>query len=222
MVTRLRRDEVRDSEGFALRGTPEPGPRQIPEAQFRRFEGYMAEIFAAFGMELATPSTVDTPRRFVRALFDATQGYDGDPKLLTTFGAECLQADDCGFSQVIEGPIRFYALCEHHALPFHGHAFVAYIPDDRIIGISKLTRVVRLFARRFTVQERVGQQIASALDAALAPRGVAVYLEAHHLCTEMRGVREDATLTRTTVWRGAYDADPALRAEFLAACGSSR
>jgi GTP cyclohydrolase I len=218
----MRLDAMRDIEELALSGTPEPGPRQIPESQFRRFEGYMAEIFAAFGMEMATQSTVDTPRRFVRALFEATQGYDGDPKLLTTFGAECQEADDCGFSQVIEGPIRFYALCEHHALPFHGRAFVAYIPDDRIIGISKLTRLVRLFARRFTVQERVGQQIASALDAALAPRGVAVFLEAHHLCTEMRGVREDATLTRTTVWRGAYDAVPALRAELLAACGLSR
>lgn len=222
MVTRMRLDEMRDIDGLAQPGTREPGPRQIPEAQFRRFEGYMAEIFAAFGMELATPATAETPRRFVRALFDATQGYDGDPKLLTTFDAECLDAGDCGFSQVIEGPIQFYALCEHHALPFYGHAHVGYIPDDRIIGISKLTRLVRLFARRFTVQERVGQQIVSGLEAAVAPRGAAVYLEAHHLCTEMRGVREDATLTRTTVWRGAYDADPALRAEFLAACGLPR
>jgi GTP cyclohydrolase I len=122
-------------------------------------------------------------------------------------------------SQVIEGPIPFYALCEHHALPFHGHAFVGYTAGAQIIGISKLIRLVRLFARRFTVQERIGQQIAEAIDHLLQPYGVAVYLEANHLCTQMRGVRESAPLTRTTHWRGEYQADAALRAEFLAACG---
>jgi len=120
---------------------------------------------------------------------------------------------------VIEGPIPFFALCEHHALPFHGRAFVGYTARDQIIGISKLIRLVRLFARRFTVQERIGQQVADALEAMLEPHGVAVYLEASHLCTQMRGVREEASTTRTTVWRGDFAADPALRAEFLSFCG---
>jgi GTP cyclohydrolase I len=120
---------------------------------------------------------------------------------------------------VVEGPIPFYALCEHHALPFYGQAYVGYIPHERIVGISKLTRVVRLFARRFTVQERLVRQVADALETMLRPHGVAVYLEARHLCTEMRGVRETSTMTRTSAWRGAYDADAALRAEFLAQCG---
>ena len=93
-------------------------------------------------------------------------------------------------------------LCEHHALPFYGSAYVGYIAHEHIIGISKLTRLVRLFAKRFTVQERIGQQIADTLDAMLHPHGVAVYLEAHHLCTQMRGVREISPLTRTTFWRG--------------------
>ena len=144
----------------------------------------------------------------MRALLDATAGYEGDPKLLTVFETECRGGPDCRLSQVIEGPIQFYALCEHHALPFYGHAYVGYIAHERIIGISKLTRLVRLFARRFTVQERVGQQIADALDAMLAPHGVAVYLEAHHLCTQMRGVQEASPLTRTTFWRGEYDGQP--------------
>ncbi len=122
-------------------------------------------------------------------------------------------------SQVIEGPIPFYSLCEHHALPFFGRAYVGYIAHEHIIGISKLTRLVRLFARRFTVQERVGQEIAEALETMLQPHGVAVYLEAHHLCTEMRGVRETAPMTRTTFWRGHYETDPALRAEFFTASG---
>jgi GTP cyclohydrolase I len=196
--------------------------RQVSEEQLRRFEGYAAEMFAAFGMDLDTPATADTPRRFVRALLDATAGYEGDPKLLTVFETECHGGPDCRLSQVIEGPIQFYALCEHHALPFHGHAYVGYIAHERIIGISKLTRLVRLFARRFTVQERVGQQIADALERMLEPHGVAIYLEAHHLCTQMRGVQESSPLTRTTFWRGEYETNPALRSEFLAACGLQR
>ncbi len=196
--------------------------RHVSEDDFRRFEGYAAEIFAAFGLDLNTPATVDTPHRFVRALYDATAGYDGDPKLLRIFTTECRGGPDCRLSQVIEGPITFYALCEHHALPFFGHAYVGYIAHEHIIGISKLTRLVRLFAQRFSVQERIGQQVADTLEAMLEPHGVAVYLEAHHLCTQMRGVRESSPLTRTTFWRGAYDANPDLRAEFFDACGLRR
>jgi GTP cyclohydrolase I len=123
---------------------------------------------------------------------------------------------------VLEGPIPFFALCEHHALPFFGKAYVGYIAHENIIGISKLTRLVRLFARRFSVQERIGQQIADTLETMLHPHGVAVFLEANHLCMEMRGVRETASITRSTVWRGHYAEDPALRAEFFAACGLQR
>ncbi|HSD84299.1 MAG TPA: GTP cyclohydrolase I [Anaerolineae bacterium] len=193
--------------------------RQIPEELLQKFEGYVAEIFTSMGLNLNTPATIDTPRRFVRALYDSTEGYDGDPKLLTVFHTECRGGPDCRLSQVVEGPIQFFALCEHHALPFHGRAFVGYIAHENIIGISKLTRLVRLFAKRFTVQERVGQQIADTLQAMLQPHGVAVYLEAHHLCTQMRGVREAAPLTRTTFWRGEYENNPDLRAEFFKACG---
>lgn len=196
--------------------------RQISEAQLRKFEGFMAEILTAFGMELNTPATGETPRRFIRALFDITDGYDGDPKLLKVFATECRGGPDCRLSQVIEGPVHFFALCEHHALPFYGDAYVGYIAHEHIIGLSKLTRLVRLFAKRFTVQERIGQQIADTLETMLQPHGVAVYLEAHHLCTEMRGVRELSPMTRTTFWRGAYDTNPALRAEFYVACGLQR
>lgn len=196
--------------------------RQASEAQLRKFEGFMAEILTAFGMELNTPATGETPRRFIRALFDITDGYDVDPKLLTVFDTECRGGPDCRLSQVIEGPVHFFALCEHHALPFYGDAYVSYIAHEHIIGLSKLTRLVRLFAKRFTVQERIGQQIADTLETMLQPHGVAVYLEAHHLCTEMRGVRELSPLTRTTFWRGAYDTHPELRAEFYVACGLQR
>lgn len=194
--------------------------RHIAEEQMRKYEGYMAEILTALGLDLDTPPTHKTPQRYIRALYDMTEGYDGDPKLLTVFETECRGGSDCRLSQVIEGPIHLFGLCEHHALPFYGHAYVGYIPHEHIIGISKLTRLVRLFAKRFTVQERIGQQIADTLEAMLQPHGVAVYLEAHHLCTQMRGVREIAPTTRTTFWRGVYDNDADLRAEFLTVCGA--
>jgi len=189
--------------------------RQISAEQQQKFEGYASEILTALGMDLNTPATRDTPRRYIQALFDATEGYDGDPKLLKTFDTECRGEPDCRLSQVIEGPIQFFSLCEHHVFPFFGEAYVGYIAHEQIIGISKLTRLVRLFAKRFAVQERIGQQIADTLEAMLHPHGVAVYLEAHHLCVEMRGVREMAPLTRTTVWRGFYADDPSLRNEFF-------
>jgi GTP cyclohydrolase IA len=184
-------------------------PRRLTEADWQRFEGYMAEIFTAFGMEPDTPGTRETPERFLRALYDATAGYDGDPKLRTSFPTEGRNG------LILEGPIAFFALCEHHALPFHGVAHVAYVAGDEIIGISKLTRLVRLYARRFTVQERLGEQIADGLVDLVAPLGVAVHLDAAHLCTQMRGVAEEGSRTVTTFWRGAFDEDPDLRREFL-------
>jgi GTP cyclohydrolase I len=171
-------------------------PCVIAPEQWQQFEGYAAEIFEAFGMDLDTPGTLTTPKRYLRALFDATSGYEGDPKLLTAFPTECHDGPDCSLSQVIEGPIEAH---------------------EEIIGISKLTRLVRLFARRFTVQERVGVQIADELVRVLQPHGVAVHLNAMHLCTQMRGVREGHSRTWTSFWRGNYETDPQLRTEFLQA-----
>ncbi len=211
-----------DPDDIDYRAAVEAQMRKISDEQLHKFEGYAAEIFSALGLDLNTPATKDTPRRFIKALFDATEGYDGDPKLLKVFDTECRGEPDCRLSQVVEGPIPFFALCEHHALPFYGRAYVGYIAHENIIGISKLTRLVRLFSKRFSVQERIGQQIADTLETMLHPHGVAVFLEARHLCMEMRGVRETAPVTRTTVWRGHYAEDSALRSEFFAACGLRR
>lgn len=207
-----------DPDDFDIQDALKLQTRKISPDDFEKYEAYVAEIFTAFGLDLDSPATKDTPRRFVRALFDATEGYDGDPKLLKIFRTECRGDPDCHLAQVIEGPIHFFSFCEHHVFPFFGQAYVGYIAHENIIGLSKLTRMVRLFAKRFTVQERIGQQIADSLETMMHPHGVAVYLEAHHLCMEMRGVRETAPLTRTTVWRGHYAADASLRSEFLAAC----
>lgn len=209
----------RERDDLSIGCATELHHRTVSHEQMQRFESSLAEILVAFGLDLHTPATEDTPRRFLQALFDATEGYEGDPKLLTVFKTECRGGPDCLLSQVVEGPVSFVGICEHHALPFHGQAYVGYIAHEHIIGISKLTRLVRLFARRFTIQERMGQQIADTLTEMLLPHGVAVYLQAHHLCTQMRGVRESSPLTRTTSWRGEYENNPALRAEFFDLCG---
>ena len=193
--------------------------RQVDDVNWRRYEGYVAEIFSAFGLDLDTSSTSSTPTRFLRAMWDATEGYDGDPKLLTAFPTECHGASNCELAQVIEGPIPFFGLCEHHALPFMGQAYVGYVAHEGIIGISKLTRLVRVLTRRFGVQERMTHQIADELDRLMAPHGVAVYLEALHLCTQMRGVREITAKTRTTAYRGVYAENADLRSEFFDASG---
>jgi len=192
--------------------------RQISEEQLHKFEGYASEIFTALGLNLNTAATEETPQRFIKALIEATEGYEGDPKLVKVFETECRGGPDCRLSQIIEGPIYFFSLCEHHCLPFYGVVYVGYISHEHIIGISKLTRLVHLFTRRFAVQERIGQQIADTLNHLLEPHGVAIYIEAHHLCVEMRGVKEMSPITRTTFWRGNYESDPALRSEFFAAC----
>ena len=203
------------SNVFELPAHDAEAAREVTAADWARLERNAAEILAALGLDLDTPGTRETPRRFIQALFDATAGYDGDPKLRTLFPSERPEGVEGRHAQIVEGPIGFYALCEHHALPFHGRAYVGYVAGDEILGISKLTRLVRLYARRFTVQERLAEEIADGLFELVGPRGVAVKLEAAHLCTAMRGVEEEGSFTVTTVWRGAYDEDDSLRTEFL-------
>jgi GTP cyclohydrolase I len=214
--------DERSYDDFSLDELLQLNKRTISPEDMKKYQGYMAEIFTAFGMDLDTPSTVDTPRRFIEALYESTNGYDGDPKLIKAFPKECRGEPDCRLSQVIEGPIHFHSLCEHHVFPFYGEAYVGYVANEKILGISKLTRLVRLYTKRFAVQERIGYQIADTLEALMAPHGVAVLLRAKHMCVEMRGVREISPATRTTVFRGVYADDPALRAEFLDVCGLNK
>jgi GTP cyclohydrolase I len=203
------------SNVFELPAHDGESARDLTAADWARLEQNAAEILEALGLDLDTPGTRSTPRRFLRALYDATAGYDGDSKLRTLFPAERPEGVEGRHAQIVEGPVGFYALCEHHALPFYGRAYIGYVAGDEILGISKLTRLVRLYARRFTVQERLAEEIADGLSELAGPRGVAVKLEATHMCTAMRGVEEDGSVTVTTVWRGLYDEDESLRAEFL-------
>jgi GTP cyclohydrolase I len=168
-------------------------------------------------MPLDQPGTKDTPLRFVDAMADVTAGYDGDPRIDVVFPKECRRS--CGLDQIVEAGIPFFALCEHHVLPFYGHVAVGYVSDEVIIGVSELTRIVRLCAKRFTQQERLGRDIADALEAIVRPAGVAVLVEGHHMCSEMRGVRDVVSQMRTIVWRGVYQDREALQRAFFDLAG---
>jgi len=152
-----------------------------------------------------------TPERVVRSLEFLTAGYERD--LGTVINGAVFA--ETYTEMVIVRDIEVYSLCEHHLLPFFGLAHVAYIPDGRVIGLSKLPRIVDMFARRLQVQERLTSQVADALDAALSPLGAAVVIEAAHLCMMMRGVQKQNSRTLTSSMRGVFLGDQRTRAEFM-------
>ena len=148
----------------------------------------------------------DTPKRWAKMMAEVTSGHEFN---MTTFENPNYDA------MVVEAGIPFYSLCEHHLVPFFGTATVAYIPDARIVGISKLARTVEHFSRSLQVQERMTQQIANLLQEKLAPLGVAVMLRARHMCQEMRGTKKAGIETVTTCLKGAFMEEPAARQEFM-------
>jgi GTP cyclohydrolase I len=158
------------------------------------------------------PDTAETARRAADAWTELTSGYTAEPEL-TTFPAN-------GYDEiVVVSGIPFYSLCEHHLLPFHGHAHIAYLPGDRILGLSKFARLVDMFARRLQVQERLTHQVASQLQHVLEPRAVGVVMQAEHLCMAMRGVCVPGTRTTTSVMLGRFRDSTAARAEVLGLLG---
>ena len=163
------------------------------------------------GEDPAREGLVRTPHRVAESLQWLTRGYTMNLKEVVNgavFGAE-------HESMVMVRDIEVYSLCEHHMLPFYGRAHVAYVPDGRIIGLSKLPRVVEVFARRLQVQERLTDEIADAIEEVLAPRGVGVVLECEHLCMMMRGVEKQNSRTISSALRGCFRDDPRTRDEFL-------
>jgi GTP cyclohydrolase IA len=189
-----------------LRGLSEP-PSLPPEA--RLAECFRA-ILAWVDPEPFRAGTADTPRRAAAALWELTRGYEENPyEILATFAAENYD------EMVVVRDVPFYSLCEHHLLPFHGKAHVGYVPDGRIVGLSKIPRVVNAYARRLQVQERLTDQIASCLEEVLQPRGVIVVVEAEHLCMSMRGVQTPGATTITSALRGVLLTKPEARAEAL-------
>jgi GTP cyclohydrolase I len=174
---------------------------------YERMESAITDFLEALGVDLTDESLQDTPRRVAAAYSELLTPL---PFEATTF------PNNEGYDElVVARSIPFHSLCEHHLLPFYGVAHVAYLPGDRIVGLSKLGRVVESFARRLQVQERMTVQIADWVEEFLQPRGVGVVLEAEHLCMSLRGVQKPGTITVTSALHGLVRDDARTRQEFL-------
>ncbi|QFP77481.1 GTP cyclohydrolase I FolE [Deinococcus sp. AJ005] len=168
---------------------------------------------SAMGEDPTREGLLKTPHRVAKAWNFLTDGYR--MTLEEAAGNAVFEAE--GSEMVIVKDIEFYSMCEHHMLPFYGRAHIAYIPDGKILGLSKFARIVDLYARRLQVQERITTQLADAVVELLAPKGVAVLMEGTHLCMAMRGVQKQNSSTTTSAMRGVFRDDPRTRAEFMSA-----
>jgi GTP cyclohydrolase I len=187
------------------------------EARTGRLQALVEQMLGELGEDPAREGLVRTPIRVARALQFLTDGYAKDIN-------EVL--NDAVFREkyremVLVKDIDFFSMCEHHLLPFYGRAHVAYIPNGKIVGLSKIPRIVDVFARRLQVQERLTQQIAETLNDALEPAGVGVVIEARHMCMMMRGVEKQNSVATTSAMLGEFHDDPETRQEFLDLIGKS-
>jgi len=169
------------------------------------------DILSAIGEDPSREGLLDTPDRVAKSYEYLCSGYGQDPQDIVGDSVFHVDYDD----MVVVRDIDFYSLCEHHLLPFYGKAHVAYLPDGKVVGLSKIPRLVDLFARRLQVQERLTQQIAQTLVDTLQPLGVAVVLEGFHLCIAMRGVQKQNAWMTTSAMRGVFRDQMKTREEFL-------
>jgi GTP cyclohydrolase I len=181
-------------------------------AECTEFHDLVRRALELIGEDPEREGLVRTPKRVATSLAWLTRGYEMD--VAEVVNGALFDAEGAT-NMVMVRDIELYSLCEHHLLPFYGKAHVAYIPAGRIVGLSKLPRVVEVFARRLQVQERLTEQIASALNQVLQPQGVGVVIEAYHLCMMMRGVEKQNSKTITSAVRGLFRSDPRTREEFL-------
>jgi GTP cyclohydrolase I len=173
-------------------------------------------LLAYIGEDPDREGLLETPARFLKAWEEYTRGYRMNPEeILKSFEDGAQRVDE----MVIVRDIPVYSLCEHHLAPFFGKAYVGYVPDKRILGLSKISRLVEIYGRRLQVQERLTNQIADALDTHLKPLGVAVVIECRHMCMESRGVRHTGTATVTSALRGNIKTNADTRREFLSLIG---
>jgi len=168
-------------------------------------------LLVELGENPRRPGLRDTPDRVARALRELTNGYDLKPKDVI---ADAIFEQDYD-EMVLVKDIPFYSLCEHHMLPFFGQVHVGYLPKGRVVGLSKIPRLVEVFSRRLQIQEQLTNQVADALNTALTPKGVGVVVEARHLCMEMRGVETPGGRMITSRMLGTFRRDPRTRSEFL-------
>ncbi len=176
-----------------------------------QLEELIQAILKELGEDPGRDGLQRTPDRTARALRFMTEWYDQDPLEILNDAVFREDYDE----MVIVRDIDFFSLCEHHLLPFFGRAHVAYVPDGRLVGLSKIPRLVEMFSRRLQVQERLTSQIAAVINRVLKPKGVAVVMEAQHLCMRMRGVQKQNTVAITSSMLGEFEADPKTRSEFI-------
>ena len=168
-------------------------------------------LLVELGEDPDRPGLKATPDRVARALRELTSGYGVKPEEVIADAVFDQDYDE----MVVVKDIDFYSLCEHHVLPFFGHVHVGYLPKGKVIGLSKIPRLVEVFSHRLQIQEQMTRQVAEALNDTLAPRGVGVVVEARHLCMEMRGVEAPGGRMMTSCMLGTFRRDPRTRAEFL-------
>jgi GTP cyclohydrolase I len=183
-------------------------PGDVPRA----LEGQVTGLLEALGEDPERDGLRDTPARVARSLSFLTSGYWEEPKTVVNGAIFECESDE----MVIVRGIEFYSLCEHHILPFFGKCHIGYLPTGKVIGLSKLARLVEVFARRLQVQERMTREISQALSELIPNKGVGVVVEAEHLCMKMRGVQKQGGDTVTSSLLGRFRDDPATRSEFLA------
>jgi len=181
------------------------------EVDYQTIEKSVYKILSAIGEDAKREGLRNTPKRVAKAYGELLEGYRIDPVKLLNNATFTVDYDD----MVIVRDIEFYSLCEHHMLPFLGRAHVAYLPHGKVIGLSKIPRIVDMFAHRLQVQERMTRQIADYINEILHPRGVAVVMEAMHLCSMIRGVRKHDSRMTTSSMLGAFRTREATRIEFL-------
>lgn len=186
--------------------------QSAPSATNNELKALVRRQIELIGENPAREGLRDSPERVARSLEWLTQGYRASVEDVVGSG---VYRDDGHRNMVMVRDIELYSLCEHHLLPFFGKAHVAYIPNGKLMGLSKIPRIVDVFARRLQVQERLTDEIASAIDDVLQPAGVGVVVEAFHLCMMMRGVEKQNSKTITSALRGAFRDDPKTREEFL-------
>ena len=186
-------------------------PAEVSDLSAASFEDLVAEMILRLGDDPEREGMRKTPKRVAKSLAFLTEGYHKRPQEVV---GDALY-EQSHQNMVLVKDIELYSLCEHHLLPFFGKAHIAYIPDGHILGLSKLARLVEVYARRFQVQERLTEQIAQAVWETTRPQGVAVIVEAYHLCMMMRGVQKQNSKTITSAMRGAFLEDQRTRDEFL-------
>jgi len=172
----------------------------------------MKEVLEMLGEDSSREGLVHTPERYEKAMRYLTRGYEESLEQIVNGALFRAESDE----MVIVKDIEFFSMCEHHLLPFYGRIHVAYLPKERVIGLSKIPRIVNMFARRLQLQERMTQQVAEAVESAISPRGVAVMAEARHFCMMMRGVQKQHSGAITSTMLGAFRSNKATRDEFLA------